>query len=274
MSKFIFKKYDVCLEKKKYTVLIPHGVENNLWIIDWADWWYGTFLDENMQGLSVLDACFALLGYNSHIIVYLQIKNSLIPKSMTYNPANGKYDVVFMTEQSRVRKDTWVKIRRKMKNVKATQYTFRYDFERNKEYFEKKLRKYQNIYDYTLVNKARGDSWLYADTAFFVFPIQIYQKRSISFHQYFFVDLTEEDIEYCYDKKRDGWTCYTHFVFAYGLRDKYKFTEEEPGLTLNIELYDIEIANRYLKKKDMLVDPKEVDHSNYFRNEKYIKIQL
>lgn len=274
MKTFKFDRYTIYIEKKKYTVLIPHGVNSNLWIIEWADWWYGTFLDGSLQGLNILDACFAMLGYNPHIIVYLPIKNTLMPKNMTYNPTNGKYDVVFMTEQSRVKSTTWVKIRQKMKKVRLTKYTYQYNFERNKAYFEKKLRKYKNIYDDTLVNKARGDSWLYADTTFFVFPIHIYQRKSISFHQYFFVDLTEEDIEYCYNKKHDSWTCYTHFVFAYGLRDKYKFTQEEPGLTLNIELYDVEIANRYLKKKDKLVDPKEVDHSNYFRNEKYIKIKL
>lgn len=274
MNPFKFDRYTLYIEKKKYTVLIPHGVNSNLWIIDWADWWYGTFLDGSLQGLSTLDACFAILGYNPHIIVYLPIKNTLIPKNMTHNPTNGKYDVVFMTEQSRIKSNTWTKIRQKMKKVKPTQYIYQYNFERNKFYFEKKLRKYKNIYDDTLVNKARGDSWLYADTAFFVFPIQIYQRNSTSFHECFFVDLTQEDIDICYNQKDDSWTCYTHFVFSYGLRDKWKLTEEEPGLTLNIELYDVEIANKYLKKKDKLVNPREVEHSDYFRNENYIKIEL
>lgn len=274
MNEYKFNRYEISIEKKKYTVLIPHGVKNNLWIIDWADWWYGTFLDGNMQGLSIMDTCFALLGYNPHVIVYLPIKDTFIPESMTYNPTNGRYDVLFMSEQSRIKSDTWIKIRQKLKKTKSTSYIYQYDYERNKWYFEQKLKKYQNVYDDTLVNKARGDSWLYANTVFFVFPIQIYQRRSLSFHHYFFIDLTEEEIESCYDSKHDSWTCYTHYTFAYGLRDKYKFTEEEPELTLNIELYDIEIANRYLKKKDKLVDPRKIDHHSFFRNDSYIKIKI
>lgn len=274
MNEYKFNRYEISIGEKKYTVLIPHGVENNLWIIDWADWWYGTFLDGYMQGLGILDACFALIAYNPHVIVYLPIRDTFIPESMTYNPTNGRCDVLFMSEQSRIKSNTWTKIRQKLKKIKPTSYIYQYDYERNKWYFEQKLKKYQKVYDDTLVNKARGESWLYANTVFFVFPVQIYQRRSITFHQYFFVNLTEEEIKSCYDAKHDSWTWYTHYIFAYGLRDKYKYTEKELGLTLNIELYDIKIANRYLKKKDKLVDPRKIDHHSFFRNDSYIKIKI
>lgn len=270
--RYKFQKYNVYLEKKKYIVLIPYGVENNIWENCWSDWWYSTYLDASFKGIGILDACFALLGYDPHLILYLPIKNTQIPQALTWNPDNGKYDAVFMSEQSRVKGSTWVEIRQKLKKMKPTLYTFHYDYERNKVYFEKRLRKYRNIPDRAVVNKARGDNWLYADTAFFIYPIMLYQKNSILFHKYFYIDLTEADLANCYNEKDDSWTCYTFFVFSYGLRDKAKFTENRPGLTLNIELYDIDIVNRYRKDKDILVDPKQVDHSTYFRNDHYIKI--
>lgn len=161
-----------------------------------------------------------------------------------------------------------------MKKIKPVSYILHYNFERNKVYFKKKLKKYQDIYDGTLVNKARGDNCLNANTAFFVFPVQIYQRRSINVHEYFFVFLSKQDISVCYDEEKDHWTTYTMYTFAYALRTKPKFTEEKPGLTLNIELYDIDIINRYKKHKDRLIDPREVDHSSDFISERYTKIKL
>ena len=106
------------------------------------------FLDGNMHGLNILVAYFVLLECNPQVIVYLPIKDTFILECMTYNPTNGRYDVLFMSEKSRIKSNTWTKIRKKLKKTKSTFYTYQYDYERNKWYFEKteKISKGYRIY--------------------------------------------------------------------------------------------------------------------------------
>ena len=42
--------------------------------------------------------------------------------------------------------------------------------------------------------------------------------------------------------------------FCYGGYPKKKYTHEKPGCTFSVEMYDINVANRYLKQKDYFVE--------------------
>ena len=47
---------------------------------------------------------------------------------MTTRAENGNFDIVFMTDQSRIRSSTWKKIRTKLRKLNYTVYKFKFDF--------------------------------------------------------------------------------------------------------------------------------------------------
>ena len=49
MEAYKFRRYKVPYKKNYYYIYIPFE-HNHLWIIDWADWWYGgAWIDGNIQ---------------------------------------------------------------------------------------------------------------------------------------------------------------------------------------------------------------------------------
>lgn len=270
--KYKFKRYDVIHNHKKYVVMVPYKVANCMWIVDWADWWYGTFLRCSMRGYKILNTCFSLLSFNPHVIIYLPIKDTLIPYYMSEDPNDGSLDVVFTTEQSRVKGSTWVQIRKKMKKMKPKTYVFKYDIDRMNYYFKDKVKLVDEISFDKVCNNAHADCWLYADTAFFSYPTACYQTNCLQLDEYY-EELKNYNFRNCYNEKDDTWCCNTMTNFSYGARRKYTYTDESPDLTLNIEIYSYKIANRYRKQKDYLVS-KENRMEPPFRNERYMKIGL
>ena len=89
----------------------------------------------------------------------------------------------------------------------------------------------------------------------------------------YYEELKNYNFRNCYNERDDSWCCNTMTNFSYGARRKYTYTDESPDLTLNIEVYDYKIANRYRKQKDYLVS-KENRMEPPFRNERYMKIGL
>lgn len=272
--KYRFKKYVITHNHKQYVVMVPMNVENCLWIVDWADWWYGTFIDSSVRGIKLLNACFAYMGFNPHVIMYLPVKDCLIPRYLTPNPENGRSDIVFMTEQSRVRGSTWVEIRKKLRKAKpVSTNVFKYDIERIKYYFKDKVKALDTVPYGVYTNKAKSDCWLFADTAFFSYPTLLYQWNCIDIHNCFSEVFERNDYRYNYHEKDDYWVCNDFVYFSWCARAKAKFSNEKPPLTLIIELYDYKIANRYTKKQDYLVSPDDREEEP-FRNESYFKIKV
>lgn len=277
MRKIRFKRYEIQLEKKKYIVMVPI-ICKDIHIVDWADWWYGgCFITGTLSGLFTVISSFALLGFNPHVIVYLPVNNILMPYSMATRPENGTFDIVFMTDQSRIRSSTWKKIRTKLRKSNYTIYNFRFDFERIKSYFGNNLKKsgYEDIPKRYFFNKYSADNWLDCDTAFFNFPKLFYQYSTIENYEIFFQDVTQEDIIDCYDEEYDSWTCRMFNYISYYAREKQVNTYQNPPLTVILEHYDLEIANQFVKKsQDYYVRPKDVDHSEDFTNHSYLKITM
>lgn len=257
MTIFKFKRYKIYHDKKPYYVLVPRDIKDNMWIIDWADDWYGTFIDGTFKALKVLDACFALLGFNPNVIIYFPIKNDRMPHTFTYKETNGTYDIVLMTNRVQLKRSDWKQIRNKLKKAQWTTYKFKFDINRIRTYFGNKTKGLDEIPQEKKLIKAGADTWLYANTAFLCFPRWIYQMESINIYDFIQNDVIQKDYSYCYDEERDHWTCYQMTSFIYGGKPNYKPTYEHPYLTLFIEFYDYRIANRYRKKKDYLVSGKK-----------------
>lgn len=275
MKKAKFKRYEIYLESKKYVIFVPLICEN-IHVIDWADWWYGgCFLTGTFSGLFTVISSFALLGFNPHSIVYLPVKNISIPYSMTTRAENGNFDIVFMTDQSRIRSSTWKKLRNKIRKSDYTIYKFKFDFERIKSYFGRNLKEcdYEMIPSRKILEKYSADNWLDCDTAFFNFPKLFYQNATIENYKIFFEDITQEDIDGCYDEDFDSWSCRIFNYISYYGREKKINTYQNPPLTVILEHYDLEIANRFVKKEqDYYIKPSEVDHSKDFTNHSYLTI--
>ena len=196
---------------------------------------------------------------------------------MTTRAENGNFDIVFMTDQSRIRSSTWKKIRTKLRKLNYTVYKFKFDFERIKSYFGKNLNKcdYEMIPSRKILEKYSADNWLDCDTAFFNFPKLFYQNATIENYEIFFEDITQEDIESCYDEEYDSWSCRIFNYISYYGREKKVNTYQNPPLTVILEHYDLEIANQFVKKEhDYLIKPSEVDHSKDFVNHSYLKITM
>lgn len=271
--KIKFKRYKICLQKKEYYIFIPEGIKSTMWACDFNDWWYnGCFLDFNLKGAKILNACFALLSFNPHAIIYLNIRDDPIPKYLSQNPKNGRSDILFMTEQSRIKESTWIKIRNKLKRSTPTVYKFKYDINRMRKLFEPKVKIFESISGNKICNKARADNFLFSNTIFYIYPIVMYQENVLSFHSYFFEEICDDDIANCYMEDTDSWVCNIWTSFSYNARDKANFTDESPYLTLYLELYDVTLANKYLKSKDKLISSNE-RNTDYFRNERYMVIK-
>jgi hypothetical protein len=90
-------------------------------------------------------------------------------------------------------------------------------------------------------------------TAFFSFPRAYYQREAVGTWEWIKDDLSVDDRSRNYNKERDYFTCDMTY-FCYGGYQKKKFTHEKPGCTFATEMYDINIANRYLKEKDHIID--------------------
>lgn len=244
---FKFKRYKIRHKGKDYYIFVPDGIKDNLWIVDWADWWYGTFITGSRHALKILVACFALLGFNPYAIIYLPVGKDKIPKNLAGDRDNGMYDIVFRTNRVHFKDKDWKEIRSKLKKTSPTTYKFKYDKERIKEYFGRKSKDLDNIPSSKILKNAGALSWLAVGTAFFSYP-QIYYQRNAA-------DLCDsiQDLHGHYNEKYDMWTC-AMTCFCYGGYERSKYTYEKPGLTLNVELYDINEANYFLKEKDYLIE--------------------
>lgn len=89
MKKFKFKRYKIPHKGKYYYIIVPDEIKDNLWMVDWADWWYGSFVTGSLRAMKILAACFSVLGFNPYVIIYLPVGNDRIPKALSGDPENG-----------------------------------------------------------------------------------------------------------------------------------------------------------------------------------------
>ena len=250
--KYKFERYKVHHKKKDYYVLIPK-IHNQLWVVDWADDWYeGCFLDGSAECLMNLIASYSLLSFNPYTIIYFPIRDKPIPNGLCYGD-NGKYDMVFTTNRVQLKLSDWKEIRQKLKYTKWTTYKFDFNIERMKKYFSEDIDKNKIYYDNKRLWRSGANMQIASSTTFFVFPKSYYAENAIELYEYFSKELEENDFNNCYDEDNDRWTCYTMSSFVYGGVPRRKLRYERPYVTFYLELYDLEIINRYKKKKDYFV---------------------
>ena len=252
MEKFKFKRFKVHHNERDYYILIPENI-NQLWVIDWADDWYGgCFISGSAKSLRSLIAGYGVLAFNPYVIVYLPIRNNDIPASLNYHD-NGIYDMVFCTNRIQLNLNEWKAIRQKLLKTQWTRYKFDFNIERMQSYFKNGLDDLRKISHEKLLKKAGANIELFANTAFFSFPQIYYQYNAIDMYETFFKDFENDDMSYCYDSQKDGWTCYDHSYFVYHGVNRGKYTYERPSVCFQLELYDVGIINKYRKKKEEFV---------------------
>lgn len=82
--KYKFKRYKVNYKNKDYYIFIPFEYDR-LWIIEWADDWYGgAWIERSIKCLKYLLASFCLLAFNPHAIVYLPIRKDKRPNTVAF----------------------------------------------------------------------------------------------------------------------------------------------------------------------------------------------
>ena len=252
MEKFKFKRFMIHHNGKDYHVIIPQNI-CHLWCVDWNDDWFGgCFLSGSAESLRNLIAGYGALAFNPYLIVYLPIKNNDIPECLNRYD-NGCYDLVFCTNRAQLNLCDWKKIRKKLLIEKWTTYKFNFDIDRMKSYFKKNIDDLKKINHNKLLTKAGANIVLYAETAFFSFPQCYYQMNAVDMHEVFFKDFENEDMSYCYRPESDRWICYDHAYFVYHGVNRKHFTNERPSVCFQLELYDLDIINKYRKKKEVLV---------------------
>ena len=253
---FKFKRYKIRHDKKDYYIFVPELIKDNLWINTLNDdWWGGPFLTGSVRAMRILSACFALIGFNPYAIIYLPIKDDLIPEAWSGNPENGHYDVVFRTNRTSMKDTDWKKIRSKLKKSKWTRYKFRFQEERIREYFKKDVDFLNGVSVDEILKKAGADMWLSNGTLFCSYPRSIYRSCAIDTWDYIKDGIDSGNVGGHYDKKFDSWTAdLIGSITGWTTFRRRKCSYERPGVYLNLEVYDIHIANRRLKKKERLIE--------------------
>lgn len=207
----------------------------------------------SLRAMKILAACFSVLGFNPYIIIYLPVGNDRIPKALSGDPENGTYDIVFKTNRTPLKDKDWKKIRNKLKKAKWTTYTFKYDQERIEKYFKQRAKFLEYVPQDKILKNAGAGTWLAVGTAFFSFPRAWYQREAEERWEWIDRVLSVDDWSNNYNEEHDTFTL-EMLYFCYGGYKKKKFTHERPGCTFSVEMYDMNIANRYLKEKDYFVD--------------------
>lgn len=255
MEVYKFRRYKVPYKKKYYYIYIPFEYDQ-LWIIDWADWWYGgAWIDGNIQCLKYLIASFCILAFNPYAIIYLPIRNNKRPNTFAFGD-NCEYDLVFRTTNLWIRDKDLKKMVKNLKYTRWTTYKCKINLERMKRYFHDNIKKIEDIPDYKILVNADGH--INGSIIYYSFPQVWYQQEAIDLVDYFFNEIfTKDDFSDCYDEKYD-WFSKPFASFVWSGKRKSKYTYKRPSLTFYIEFYDIDIMNKYAKEKIYLVDKNKI----------------
>lgn len=203
---FKFKRYKIRHDKKDFHIFVPELIKDNMWINTLNDdWWGGPFLTGSVRAMRTLSACFALLGFNPYAIIYLPIKDDLIPQSYTSNTENGNYDVVFRTNRTQLKDKEWKEIRNKLKKAKYTTYKFDFREERFRKYFSQDIDYLEKAGSKKILKDGGANMWLSCGTVFCSFPRGIYRRCAITMWEYIREGLESGNIGGYYEPKYDHW---------------------------------------------------------------------
>ena len=83
-NKLKFKWYKINFNNKFYYVFIPFDYED-IWIVDWADWWYGgAWIEASIYSMKIVIACFCILAFNPFAIFYFPVRKNKRPYTFSY----------------------------------------------------------------------------------------------------------------------------------------------------------------------------------------------
>ena len=221
------------------------------------DWWIQNYLTGSIKAVKYIAAAVTMLGFNPNLIIYFPVGNDKISKGWAGNPDNGKYDIVFKTNRVPLKPKEWKAIRSKLKKAKWSRYKFKYDPVRVKEYFTRKTKPVREVPSSKILKKAGAEARLACGTAFFTYPRLYYMSEAVVIWDWIKESLAQKMIG-VYNEERDSYMCDKPYCFCWGGYHKAKYTNERPGCTMNVEIYDMNIVNRYLKDKDILVENAKV----------------
>ena len=255
MEQFQFRRYKVNYKNHDYYIFIPFEYDQ-LWIIDWADWWYGgAWIDGSIQCLKYLIACFCILAFNPYAIIYLPIRKNRRPNTFAFGD-NCEYDIIFRTTKVWISDKDLKKIVKNLKYIKWHTYKCNYNLDRMKSYFRRNIEKIKDIPDHKILVNADGH--INGSIIYYSFPQVWYQREAINLVEYFFNEIfIKGDFLEFYDEKHDNFDK-PFMCFVWNGKRRRKFTYAHPSLTFYIEFYDIEIMNKYLKNKIYLVDRNKI----------------
>lgn len=199
-NKFKFKRYKINYKNKIYIIYIPFEF-NQLWIMDWADDWYGgAWIEGNIKCLGYLIAGLCILAFNLYAILYFPVRKNKRPNF--YQGDDGDFDIVLRTTKVWIKDKDLKNIVKNLKYYKWTTYKANINQERMKRYFEKNISKIKNVPKEKILINANGH--INYNIAYYSFPQVYYQQEAINLVDYFFNDVfTKKDFSDCYDKKYD-----------------------------------------------------------------------
>lgn len=254
-GKYKFRRYKICYRGKTYYIYIPFGY-SELFFCDWADEWYlGMFLNGQIRGIKYLLASFSLIAFNPYAIILLPItKNKKIPNTFMYGD-NCAYDIIFKSTKVSIKDKEIKAIIKNLKYYKWTTYKMVVDIKRMEKYFGNNVNRIRNIPCKKILKNA--DGYINNGIIHYSFPQIWYQLSSIDLIKYFTKNVFHrKSFSECYYKEYDYFQlpCRS-FVYDGKMRKKYSY--QKPSLTFYVELYDINILNKYVKHKIYLVDRKK-----------------
>lgn len=181
--------------------------------------------------------------------------------------------MVFRTNRVHLSDTDWKNIRLKLKKAKWTRYKFKFNEERFKKYFNKNVDYLKKAGPDEILKKAGANMWLSCGTVFCSFPRIIYRWCSIDTWEYMAKGLKNGNVGGLYERRNDSWIAdMIGSVTGWTTYGRKKYSYEKPGVMLNLEIFDIHIANRKLKEKMHLIkcdrkklDPRENPRVNMFK---------
>lgn len=260
-NKVKVRKYRIKYHGKNYEILIPKFTPNSLWIgvLESED---GNAILGTYKGLQDFLKSLAVAGRNPYSIVYLPIKDFLIPDVNTVirQVVFGKgcqLDIVITSTKSTLRIHEWKRLRNIIKYAQYQEIDIHYHFEEPKDlelYEEEKM-----------INGSFND--IKAGTFFIVHPQAYLIELTNEINEW--LEKLKEDKNYTleYRKDRDDWIFYDFFtnVWTFNLSRKYR-NPKNFMCGFYLDCWDIGVMGRLLKREVKLIswqDAKKVDDSEW-----------
>lgn len=247
------KKYILNWQGRIYDVLIPEIKENSLWfgVAESED---GNGILGTWEGLNSFLVAFNIASNNPYSIVYLPIKNFLIPdvKDVYRQVINGKetmLDIVITSTRSCLKRHDWKKIRSKIQHSKYDVVEIYCHFEKSKklDYYETNR----------MINGALND--IVASTFFIVYPKEYLKHCSNEIYEWLQMIAKKENYTLEYKEKSDWFVFHDFysdvwtFVFSKCFSNSTNFM-----CGFYLDCWDVHVMEKLLGRKINLLTRQEV----------------